>query len=34
MLYVLKKKKKVEQCHKLLVVLGGGLAPTTVKDGR
>ena len=26
MLYVLKKKK--EQCHKLLVVLGGGLAPT------
>ena len=31
MLYVLKKKKKkrkIEQCHKLLVVLGGGLAPT------
>ena len=31
MLYVLKKKKiirKIEQCHKLLVVLVGGLAPT------
>ena len=27
MLYVL-KKIKIEQCHKLLVVLGGGLAPT------
>ena len=23
-----KKKRKIEQCHKLLVVLGGGLAPT------
>ena len=22
------KKRKLEQCHKLLVVLGGGLAPT------
>ena len=32
MLYVQKKKekkvKKIEQCHKLLVVLGGDLAPT------
>ena len=31
MLYVLKKRKrkrKIEQCHKLLVVLGVGLAPT------
>ena len=32
MLYVLKKKKekkrKIEQFHKLLLVLGGGLAPT------
>ena len=29
MLYVLKKKiKKIEQCHKLLLVLGGGLALT------
>ena len=28
MLYVLKKKKKIEQCHKQLLVLGGGLAPT------
>ena len=24
----LKKEEKIEQCHKLLVVLGGGLAPT------
>ena len=32
MLYVLKKerekKRKIEQCHKLLLVLGGGLALT------
>ena len=27
-MYLKKKEKKVEQCHKLLVVLGGGLAPT------
>ena len=29
MLYILKKiYKEIEQCHKLLVVLGGGLALT------
>ena len=28
MLYVLKKRRKIEQCHKLLLVLGGGLAQT------
>ena len=39
MLYVLKKRRKIEQCHKLLLVLGGDLVLThtyitTVKDGR
>ena len=28
MLYLLKNKIKIEQCHKLLLVLGGGLAMT------